>query len=192
MKLTIKKFKKLDDGREGIMFTCQIHYKGKQLLSVRDDGNGGGLDIDVYPNTAENHLKDNELMVYISKLPEYDLNAQCRALGYKGISDEPAMCKMDLETLINDMIDKLLNEKEKKRVEGIFNRNSKKSILVGKDKTLFTQYWWKKKSLAEMCTVPRGKEVVQMKVDSLIPLLKEGEKILNADYLKSIGVIVTQ
>lgn len=189
MKLIVKKLKTLE-GRDGLMINCEIHYKGKQLFDVRDSGDGGELDVYVHPNTPENKLKHNELITYINGLPEYDFNESCRKAGFPNIPDEPNMMKWNLEDYMNDLIDAELQKKQEKKADGRFNRASKKSILVGKDKFAFAQYWWKNRSLAEMCTTPRGKEVVQRKVAVLEEQLKKDEVILNADYLRSIGIIV--
>ena len=183
MKLVVKNLEYMQ-GRDGLMLNCDFSHKGKTFLHAHDDGNGGCLDYYVHPNTPENQLLFNQLKSFVDAQPEYDFNKKYRELGFK-TSDEPNMKKLTVEDVLNDLIDEKIAAKEKQT----FNRDAKKSILVG-NKHQYAKYWWKKVNLAQLVQHPKGKAILQAKVDELKAELKEGQSILNAEYLRTLGITV--
>lgn len=185
MKLVIRNFEYMQ-GREGVAVNCDFAFKGKIFLHAHDDGNGGCLDYYVYPNTPENQLVFNQFKAYVDGLPEYDFNAEMKAYGYDMGKNEPDMRKKTVEDVLNEFIDEAIGKKEQAQ----FNRDAKKGIVYGKDKYRYSKIWWKGTTLAKMVMSPKGKLVLQTKLNQIKKELNDGEKILNAEYLKSLGITI--
>jgi len=184
-KLSVKKVETFT-GRDGIGINTVVYIDGNEFLNIHDSGNGGCLSIGVlgeliktadgYKNSPErenNLLAMKHIEAEIDKVPKY--LEKCSFGDY--------MNKLSLEDVVNAVVSEFLNKKEIKKLEkkGILLENADGEIDViswGKVAipTLFKKY---------------GKEYMIPRIQRTYnDFAKRDEKILNLEYLKSIGIQV--
>lgn len=176
MELTVKNLKTLM-GRDGIAFTCVVYYGNKKIGLAHDDGNGGEVDFQLHPSNEATRKLVKELEAEIATLPEIDLNED------KGLGDKPMMFQPDLEWMINKAVDRKLAEQDTKKI----TKQMKQGIMYGRSVDYSALAYWNNLTLETIKAHPKGIEIVQAKIDYIKANLKQGETILNAEYLRSLG-----
>lgn len=73
-KYTFKNMQKMS-GMEGMAWTGSLYYDGKKIGTVRDDGNGGMLWIDVVPE-AKARLKSDSVAYFVETNPGVQLEEE--------------------------------------------------------------------------------------------------------------------
>jgi len=189
MKLVVKNLEYMQ-GTDGIALNCDIYHKGVKLLHAHDDGRGGCLDFHIASDKPEIKLKYNQLQTHVKSLPKYDFNAEMRDAGFKGDYKGEDWREVTMEDFLNNLINDAIDQKESKKVKTRFNRDAKKGVLYGTSINSYSKFWWKGYSLAKLAEHPKGREFLQTKVDDLKKKLKDGDRILNTEYIKSLGIKV--
>jgi hypothetical protein len=186
MNVTVKKLKTFystewgkDGGRD-----CDLYINDVKVGFVHDAGEGG--EIDFYPaETPTAKIVLAEFEKYIKGLPEIDLNAD------KRMGDEPRMYKRSFNDFAEEAIEAAVREKNANAFARKVEKASKSGILIGVPNSgNYSKLHWGKYTLEQLMVMPRGKDTVQNGVDKTKTELKEGEVILNADYLRSLGIRV--
>lgn len=173
--ITLKNLKTFDghDGALGI--NADICLNGKAFAHAYDDAYGGMMDIKpIYSEDKFLFQRNRELISeiedLISKYPEHEIEMGGRKYSVKE----------DLEGLVNALVDEAENQK-------FIKKNEKKGILV-KKKNSTSVISFKAGSIASLLK-KHGQQAVAMMIQGHVDkLIKDGEEILNIDYLKSIGV----
>ena len=183
MDITVKKFLTFHTtDMDGV--NCDVYFDGVKVGQAYDDGMCGELNFQPdYTPQVQKLVK--ELEDHLLTLPEFDLNAD------KKYHDTPMMHRTSIEDLINEAIDKALQEKTDKANKKKFEKACLTGVVIGvpKGDHYFT-YSWKHVKLADMVKLPMGRNTLQAKVGLAKMELKEGETILNADYLRTLGIRV--
>ena len=115
MNIQLKKIKVAEHmSEETTAFTAELYVDGINVGYVKNDGRGGCTDYHNNPDiTSKNLLKNAE--DYCLTLPEKDYGT------FKH--------KMDLETFIDDLLEKHLQEKEFKKLEKKMENTTTKLLL---------------------------------------------------------------
>lgn len=184
MNVTVKKlvtFRTTDmDGVD-----CDVYINGVNVGQAHDDGMGGELNFWYDRSNPKIKQLVKELEDYVNALPEVDWNAD------KLLGAEPFIHKLSVEDFLNDVINAALKEREDKKDA----RKREKAYLTGivygmPNSDRYSMIYWKKLTLADMLMLPGGKDKLQARVNVTKMELKKGEVILNADYLKSLRIVV--
>lgn len=181
--ITLKNLKTFDghDGALGI--NADICLNGFPFAHAYDDAHGGMMDIhpiggldkvgdsyEVSPLLKRTRQMILDVEDAISKYPEHEIE-----MGGGKYS-----VKEDLEGLVNALVDDAENQK-------FIKKNEKKGILV-KKKNNTSVISFKAGSIASLLK-KHGQQAVAMMIQGHVnKLIKDGEEIINVDYLKSIGV----
>lgn len=164
MNIELKKIKVAEHmSEETTAFTAELFVNGKNIGYVKNDGRGGCTD---YHNNPDEKSKEalREAEAFCLTLPEVDY----------GIFKH----KMDLETFIDELLDKHLKEKEQKKLE----KKMVDTIIFGVPNGYsYTQIKQKK----PLSTFPV--ESLQKAIDNLKANFKNGEVIMNTN-LEALGV----
>lgn len=164
MKIELKNLKvNLAFSEETTMFKADIYVNGKKTAYANNDGRGGCTFYNRYPN-MENLL--NEAENYAKTLPP---------IKYGKIEID-----MNLEVLIDELVEKHLQEKETKK----FIKKREKDTLIyivyglpdGKE---YKMVGWKGHTIESIKKQPNGKELINNKVKELKDNFKNGEIIFN-------------
>lgn len=155
------------NGRDGLMTTCNVHFRGIKLYYGIDEGNGGGMWFDRTDRKNEAHtLLEKELNESIKKLPE------------EYIKEYDFWSKIDLETLVNEIADEM-------ELAKVIKRHGKKGIVYENGDSMKVIGW--KSPLVDIAKTPNGLSVIQREYDKV---KNSGKQILNASQLQNIGVRV--
>mgnify|MGYP000205058208 FL=1 len=164
MNIELKKIKVAENmSEETTAFTAELFVNGKNIGYVKNDGRGGCTD---YYNNPDEKSKEalKAAKAYCLTLPEVDYGA------FKH--------KMDLETFIDELLEKHLKEKEQKKLE----KKMIDTIIFGVPNGYSYTQIKQKKPLA---TFPV--ESLQKAIDNLKASFKNGEIIMNTN-LEILGV----
>lgn len=164
MKIELKKIKiAANMSEETTAFTAELFVNGKNIGYVKNDGRGGCTD---YYNNPDEKSKEalKAAEAYCLTLPEVDYGS------FKH--------KMDLETFIDELLDKHLKEKEKIKLE----KKMVDAIIFGVPNGYsYTQI----KQNRPLASFPV--ESLQKAIDNLKAKFKNGEVIMNTN-LEVLGV----
>lgn len=176
MKIELKKIRVVEAfSEETTAFSAELFINGKHVGYAKNDGHGGETEIQCYhPYNA------------IERKLVADAEAWCKAqpnYNQDGFNDIP----MTLDFYIDLIIDAYLKEKDAAKMK----KAQLKEIQVGVPNSgTYTRYHWVGATLAQMAAKPSGKGAVQSRIDVIKRDLKEGQSILNAEYLRSLGLTV--
>jgi hypothetical protein len=159
-------------GGEGYGLNADLWLNGRKVCFVRDAGNGGCFDYDMYGNTPE-AVRENrrilqEIEEYAKTLPEREYDAE---LG--GGTYQP-----DLESLIND----LFAEVEKKKDDKKMIKKMENHIIIGVPNG---NSYRSAKLQQPLRSYPLN--VLQNLVNQMKPRLQRGEVFLNTNFPEGIN-----
>ncbi len=102
-KIEIKSLKTCQ-GREGTAYSCTVYVDGKKVANARQDGNGGMLWIDwsISNEPGYNNPVKERLQIYCNAQPDRVHSAGAHTFS----------TKIDIETLIEDAVDALIQERQ--------------------------------------------------------------------------------
>ena len=140
----LKGFKYLESrSEETYCFGATLYVNGKRFADCGNSGHGGPTDVHIFP---ECRAFGNEVEEFLSKQPkikceEYDFEMDC-----------------DLEYVVDELVQKLLEAKEMKR---IMNKTKNSLVFKGVDGEYYTM-GWKSKALTELIVKhPIGRESIK-------------------------------
>jgi len=174
--ITLKNIKTFDghDGALGI--NADICLNGKAFAHAYDDAHGGMMDINPISSEDNFLFQRNRSVIsgveyLISKYPEHEVEMG----GGRKYS-----VKEDLEGIVNALVDDAETQK-------FIKKNEKKGILIKKNISIST-ISLTAGSIASLLKKHEQQAVALMLQGHVDKLIKDGEEILNVNYLKSIGV----
>ena len=143
-------------------FTANLYVNDKKLCYVENTGKGGCSDYVLYVSKNAPLLKEVE--AYCKTLPDIKYNT--------------ITIKQNLETVIDELFENYLIQKESKKLV----KYMEKGIVYG---TLsnFQVVTWKGHTIAEMLTSPHGVLPIKNKLKELI---RDGKNILNTNIPQQI------
>lgn len=182
LKVILKKVK-FHEGHEGQGINADVWINDVKCIHIRDDGNGGCLDIDILtygakdPDKIKNNVK--YLNEYIDSLPEKPLD-----FGHGAIKDKEGnvrMFKTSLEDYLNELTYEYEREKERKKME----KRMKTAFLIGIPNNDHYSYIDYKRLLSSL-----PKPWLQGRLDAIVKKhCTNGETILNTN-LKELGLTI--
>ena len=162
---------------DGVAVHCAVYLDGKKIGLYHDAGNGGEANFQIHPYTPANKEAVKKLEEYAASLDKTDLNAD------KELGDKPMMFQPDFNWLVDQAINDYLYVQCNKK----FEKQKKVGIVYGTGESYYGTAYWKKLTLEKMLHKPNGANIVQAKIDDIKKKLKAGERILNSEYLQSLG-----
>lgn len=144
-------------------FVADVYVDGKKVGYAKNEGHGGNTDVRSYPETHDQFKKAED---YCKSLPDtvHDLGG-----------NEPFTMKSDLESVVDDLLEQWLKEKEEKKIQ-----NYCKKGVVYKTPNGHGIISWKNTTIDSMLMNPimvlRLKKVVE-------DLKKEGKEIVNTNLV---------
>lgn len=188
--ITVKKVSTFQ-GHDGIGVNADVYIDGVEVGHFYDEARGGEPE---FSRTVHMDDKKKDALVksllkgldaYAKSLKPVDLNAD-RSFGNK-----PLMVQPTAESLMDDVINAEIQKKEDAKFAKRLEKQSITSILYG-TKDRYQGWSWKNTTLAQLVQTPSGKSALQTRVNIIKLELKKknGETILNSEYLKSLGVII--
>jgi hypothetical protein len=161
-------------GREGYGLNADLWLNGVKICFVRDAGNGGCFDYDIYGDTDTERRRNRETLKdieeYAKSLPEKEYGPE---LG--GGTYQP-----DLENLINE----LFEEVEKKKADKKMVKKMETHIILGVPNANIYRALNLKRPLSDYHIT-----ALQRYVDRCKGELRNGEVILNTN-LEALGIIL--
>lgn len=166
---------------ETTMFQADIFINGKKAGYAENLGHGGSTDYHAYNAAGRQLLEEAE--AYCRTLPD-----KVNTLESDGKTSTYSI-KMTLEHLIDDLLDSYMKKKDQQAFEKIME----KSIVWGVPGA--NSYWQQKfkHPIATMLETPSFRAAFKNSLlKTILPEMKEGEKILNTnihpDELVSLGI----
>lgn len=159
--------------REGTAFHGDLFIEGKSIGTVENAGRGG---VTRYSSGSEEGRK------LLKEAEEW-----CRGLPpviSKDIivDDEPFSISMNLELFLNDCLAEHQRKLEKKRMRRKMEEDMRDGILFGAPDTAYQRIGFRA-PIETLLSKPAGLQMLQALIhDKILPLLKEGEKILNTNF----------
>jgi hypothetical protein len=186
-KITVKKVQSFR-GRKGIGASADVYLDGVHVGYFLDEANGGEFDF-----TRVVHMDDKkkdalvkslikQLEDYAASLHPVDINAD------KKFGNKPLMIQPTAVSMMDDVINAELQKKEDAKFAKRMEKQSMKGILYG-TKNKYSVWAWKI-PLTQLIQTQAGRAVLQTRVNRVQLELKKGESILNAEYLKSLGITI--
>ena len=186
--ITVKKVSTFQ-GHDGIGVNADVYIDGIHVGHFYDEARGGEPEFSRAIHMGDKKKDDlvrsllKELDAYAKSLKPVDLNAD-RSFGNK-----PLMVQPTAESLMDDVINAEIGKKEDAKFTKKLEKQSLKGIVYG-SKDRYRVWSWKNLTLAQLLQHPQGKSVLQTRVNIIKLELKKGESILNADYIKSLGITI--
>lgn len=183
--ITVKKVQTFR-GHDGIGVNADVYIDKIFVGYAHDDANGGELDFQFVfgenPAIRERAKKKfDELTKYAASLDEIDLDPE------RKWSKNPMMVKVSADDLINDVINKHIEEKENAKKE----KEKMRAIMYGvPNSECYKIIHWTGKTMMQVCSTTQGKMIAQATIKDLKKKLKNGEVILNASYLETLGLVI--
>ena len=173
MKIELKKIKVSESqSEETTAFTADIYIDGKNAGYAKNDGHGGCTLIGSYESKGRELLESAE--------------AYCATLPSKVIKGLKGLFKVDLESLVDDLLYEHLNAKEAARIAKRLPKDMIKGVCYKTDGGYVVQNF-KGYTLIQLMTIPNG-------VAAVIKLIKrfksEGKEILNTNLTPEILVAI--
>jgi hypothetical protein len=175
-KVQIKNIK-YHQGHEWQGVNADVFINSKKVFHVHDDGNGGCLDIDLVSFDAETKALGHELQNYVDSIPEKPLD-----FGNGPVKDDKGNVRME-KTTLEDYINNLLIDIEKKKVEKKMQKLMLTAILIGVPNADRYSYFNFKRPLS---TIPRTTLQAQVAIIKM-KNCKNGVQILNTN-LQALGI----
>ena len=168
-------------GHDGIGMNADIYVNGTYVGHAFDAAHGGEIE---FNREVDLHdaAKDKKIKELIQSVHDY-------AAGLPKIKPEGYNFEFqpDFNYLIDEAVNKVLAEKEKKKLD----TKLKKGFAWGKPNgTKYTYLPLAKGHTFETLLAEKNvpaKHLIQIRLNVLKKQLKEGEVFLNAEYLKSLG-----
>jgi hypothetical protein len=176
MKIELKKIKIAEHmNEETTAYTADLYVNGKCIGYVKNDGQGGDTNICChFPAESIERKLCAEAEVWAKAQPPYS-----EIGGFR------------LPMSLDFYVDIILFEHEKAKQDAKDKRAQLKEIQWGVPNSgRYMTTSWKKVTLAELAAKTGGKLVLQSKIDTIKRDLKDGHVILNAEYLRSLGLTV--
>ena len=172
--LTLKniKFFRGHDGMTGL--SCDLYQNNKKIAYCFDDARGGEMEISPYTTAHRLIIRNLESMAY--NLPEYKVE-------YSNDIQDHYTFKHTLEGIINALAEEY--ERNKK-----MEKDSKKAIVYKDEKGDTWLYSWQHQSSLAAMVTKRPESAKSAIKKACEELEKEGNIILNKDYLIKLGVSV--
>jgi len=179
MKIKLKKIKVAEHlSEETTAFTADVYVDGKCVGYAKNNGQGG--ETYVYCNggfDSPNRKAIDEAEVWAKAQPDYN------QYGFNNIP-------MTLDFYIDLIVESYLRTKDETKLQAQLKRQYLKGIVYGTPERSATIHW-KGYTLDKLVlSTGSGKSVVQARIDTIKRDLKSGEEILNADFLRSLGLTV--
>ena len=180
--ITLKKYKECES-RNGVAFSAAFYYNKVKLGEIQDNGMGGELNIDTYietvrPNGKLTYEIDNTIFEKIDKSELERVSDLEKEDGTYFIYNE------DLESLFYHIVDRHCMAKEERKI-------FRKGIILEAEengwerKGAYRTIHWRQ-SIPTLLKYNAGKAMVERKLKELVT---QGEKIINEEYLKSLGLV---
>jgi hypothetical protein len=144
---------------ETIAFTADVYVNGKKVAYAKNDGQGGSTYYHPYPNADRTLLGAAE--GYCKGLPEKD--------GFP----------QDLESVIDEWVYRVHNEKAKAKFQKQLEKNMVKGLCVG-TKDAYQIISWKGVTIPQLMARVDGREAIKAKIKEL---QAEGKNVLNTNIL---------
>lgn len=181
MKIELKKIQVFERmSEETNAFVADVHINGKKVGTAKNDGHGGETFLDfLYRNDESNNQLVKDAIEYIKNLPP-----ETSDLG----NGETFQIKMDFPFYVDLIVEQFLKDKEQKKREKYYTIG----FVFGKPNGYSYRYvsYKGKPTLLSITQKVGGLQFLQKEVDRIKPQMKEGEKFLNEEHLKSIGLNV--
>jgi hypothetical protein len=171
-KVSNVKFHAGHDGMRGL--NCTLIFKGKKIAHVHDDAWGGEFEYRILGNKPEQREENRKLLNELQEeVKKYTFKSKM-----SGVEHE---ITYNIDILVDDLVNELEEEKRAKRdaKKGIVYKDKEdgETYIVGGGQTIPTLF--KKYS---------NQSVVKALQTWYNDVKAEGHKILNGEYLKSVGV----
>jgi len=166
--------------QETINFVADIHINGKHAGYANNEGQGGPTSVQSKDPQSREVL--NQVEQYFGTLPK---------MQYQGMKTELTF-QPTLDGYIDEIINDLFNEKERSKYEKKLQKDCEVGICFGSENHYAMAYWndprntRKKIALAQMLTMPKGKETIVARIAEIRATLEEGERILNTNLPSEI------
>lgn len=175
MKVTIRNLKTMPT-HDGLALHCKVFVDGKEIGIAHDDGWGGELDFQIHPNSDATRTLIKKLEDYAASLPKINVNEKFPDM-------KPLLVQPTMSLLIDFAISDKLNQMEERRQK----QQLQKGIVYGTSLSNAQILRWKGKTLKDMAAKPDTRFQAQLVINKIKKNLKMGEKILNEEYLRSLG-----
>ncbi len=185
MKLTLKKVK-MFQGHDGVGLNADVYVDGVKTFFIFDGATGGESEHRVF-----DQKKYRELEEYAASLPEYPLTIGDEVMERDGA---PVMCKVDIDQLINEELDRMETEKAAKRTQTAWQKKLQKAqidgIVVNNDQAFYRVRFrnpinGKVRTIAEMLTYPKGIESIKKAIPELLAKYPD-MKLFNTNIPKEL------
>lgn len=181
MKVELKKLRVYERmSEETTAFVADVYINGKNVGEAKNDGRGGETELQFYHEQGSPLRKlCDEAFAWAKTLPDRVVDM--------GEGRQPFTYKVNLVDVIDEQVEDFLKKKEEAKQAKLFE----KGFAWGKPNAGSYMYSKLPKGLtfAKMLSeqnIP-AKQLLQTRIDVLKKRLKDGEVILNATYLRSLG-----
>lgn len=189
--ITLKKYKECES-RDGVAFSADFYYKKVKLGEIQDNGMGGELRIETYIETHRPKGKqtkvghryyeiDDTIYKIFDKIDKSELE---RVSDLEKEDGTYFIYNEDLESLFYHIVDRHCMAKEERKI-------FRKGIILEAEengwerKGAYRTIHWRQ-SIPTLLKYNAGKAMVERKLKELVT---QGEKIINEEYLKSLGLV---
>ena len=180
--ITLKKYKECNS-REGMAFSADFYYKGVKLGEIQDNGMGGELQIETYSEVSKDKYEwDDTIHKIFDRISKGELH---RVTTIKNDDGSFFETEDNLATLFYHIVDRHINTKEINKIyrKGIILESKEGSWEVD---GAYRCIAWKQTIPAFLKRGTTAKLSVERELKRLID---KGERIINEDYLKSLGLV---
>lgn len=178
MKIELKKLKVYERmSEETNAFVADVHINGTKVGTAKNDGCGGETHLDfIYREDYSNNQLVKDAIEYIKNLPP----------EVSDLGGRPFEIKMDFPLYVDLIVEEYIKQKEYKKREKYYTIG----IVFGNPYGHSYRYvsYKGRPTLESIKNKVGGLQFLQKEVDRLKPQMKEGEKFLNEDHLKSLGL----
>jgi hypothetical protein len=170
MQIELKNLKiNLAFSEETTMFKADVYVDGVKTAYADNDGHGGCTNYHPYEGMRE-LLKKAER--YAESLPS----------TFHKFGGTKMEIKSNLEWMIDTMVEKVSNEKEKEKFLKKIAKNFETKIVFGNEHTVSSIGFKGNPKLADMMLIPQGRAAVQNLINRIkLEELKKGDKIYNTN-----------
>lgn len=180
MKIELKKIQVFERmSEETNAFVADVFINGKKVGTAKNDGQGGETYLDfLYRNDESNNQLVKDAVEYLKTLPP----------EVSDLGGTPFEIKMDFPLYVDLIVEQFLKDKENKKKEKYYTIG----FVFGKPNGYSYRYvtYKGKPTLESIKSKVGGLQFLQKEVDRIKPQMKEGEKFLNEDHLKKLGLKV--
>lgn len=150
-------------------FAATLYIDGRKAGTTSNAGHGGPTGYSADDENGKKLIKKAE--AWCKTLPPEKFMSEGKEYSFE----------MNLESHIDKLLDKWLNERDLKRFQSRIKREMERGIVVGIPNESYS-LWRFKMPIANYIANPKGLEVIKnVLINDIIPTLQEGKIILNTN-----------